>query len=480
VNLAQIIALHGRYRADVPAIEAGERIVTYGALDLMVRRLVTRLKRGGVGQGDLVGLWLRDTPEHVAAMLAVARLGATMLPMDWRWTPVEAARIFARFPVAALVMEEDLQPPEGLMALVLTDLAAETPDQSPPASADWPFLYSLSSGTTGESKAVVTDHGCMLVRATNNIIGLSLQQRERYLLAIPMVFGGARVSALAHLVLGATVVLFPTLFEPPELVEGLAMRRIDTVYLTPTSARALLKLPLPATGPLLAVLRRLVITGAKLHPEERRQIRARLCPRIYEVYGSISTGPLVYSDNADHEMAPEAIGRPFMGLEVEIVDDEGGPLPPGESGWLRARGPSMASAMVGTLGRGDERIEDGWVYPGDLGRFDAAGYLYLEGRGSEVIKRAGATIHAAEIERVLASHPDVIESAVVGAPDPELGETVVAFVVLRTPVEPKALTMHCRRQLTPYKVPRRFVVLDALPRNPNGKVLKRELLQRLG
>jgi len=479
VNIAQIIALHGRYRPDDPAIEAGERVIGYGELDLMVRRIVTRLKGTGVGQGDLVGLWLRDTPEYLAAMLAIARIGATVLPMDWRWTPAEAARIVARFPARVLVMEEDLQAPEGPMPLSLADLAAETPDQNPPASADRPFLYSLSSGTTGEPKAAVISHQAIVARSGYNIIGVGIRQRDRGMIPVPLYSGLGRAPTLAHLAKGATVVLFPSIFEPQELVEFVARRRIDTIHLVPSMARALLRLPSPATGPLLVGLRRIVSGAAGLHADERIEIRARLCPDLLDTYACQGIGYVSTADNDDQDAAPNSAGRPFMNVEVEIVGEDGRVLPAGETGWIRGRSPGQATAIVGAIGGSDERIEDGWCYPGDLGRFDRAGYLHLQGRSSEIIKRGGTTIHAAEVERVLASHPDVIEAAVVGAPDPELGETVVAFVVASKPVEPRALIVHCRRQLAPHKVPRRIVLIETLPRNPNGKVLKRELVQRL-
>jgi len=479
MNVAQTIALQGRYRPGEPAIEIDSRIITYGEFELMVRRVAARLAGAGIRPGDLIGLRLYDTPEYLAAVLGVAWLGATVLPMDWRTTPAEAGRMVRRFSARAVIADEDLLVDADVALLNLTGIEAEPPVEGAPAVPQAPFIYSPSSGTTGEPKAAVLSHEATLARLSNVLIATAVRPRDRILACNPLSSGLGRTPLLAHLALGATVVFFPTIFEARELIEVVAKRRIDTLSLVPTTARALLHLPPAASGPLLPGLRRIVSGGAGLHPEERAQIRARLCPRLLDTYASHGVNFISVSDNQDQDAAPTSVGRPIMGVEIEIVGDDGRVLPPGEIGWLRARGAAAAATIIGAVAGSDERIEDGWVYPGDLARFDQAGYLYLEGRSSEIIKRAGITVRAGEIERVLALHPAVVEAAVVGAPDAEMGETVVAFVVIKAPVEPRALIVHCRRQLAPYKVPRRVIIIEALPRNTNGKVVKRRLLERL-
>jgi acyl-CoA synthetase (AMP-forming)/AMP-acid ligase II len=481
MNLAQIVALHGRYRSDRPAIEAGDHRITYGELDAAVSRIAARLGAAGIGRGDLVGVWLRDRPRHLAALLAVARRGAVVLAMDWRWTPVEAARIFARFPARAALVEAGQVLPSGVQAIGVEDLQDTAPDPSPPAQIDdGPFVYALSSGTTGEPKAAVMTHGAFMAQAMSCAVDGPLLAGDRMLLPAPLAYGAGRGLALFQLMMGSTVVMFPAISDPQEMAEAIDRRRIDVAFCGPPMSRALLRLPAPGAGPRFPNLRIFWSAGAKLHPEERRDIRSRLCDRLCDVYASISAGMISIARPAELDAAPESVGRPTFNAEVELVDDDDRPVPPGEVGWLRVRGPGTAAGFVGSEALGRERIQNGWAYSGDLARFDDRGFLYLAGRSNEIIKRGGVTIYAAEIERVLSEHPAVADAAVVGAPAADQGEEVVAFVVLHQPAEAAALIAHCRRSLAPHKVPQRVVVVDGLPRNAGGKVVKPELLKCLG
>jgi long-chain acyl-CoA synthetase len=173
------------------------------------------------------------------------------------------------------------------------------------------------------------------------------------------------------------------------------------------------------------------------------------------------------------------MGRPMITMNVEVVDEHGAPAPAGTVGPLRIGGPGVTTAFAGVVAPGDEGIRDGWYYPGDLGSFDERGLLHLHGRASDLIKRGGLMVYAQEVEQALRRHESVVDAAVVGAPSESLGEEVVAFVVLKAPVEEAALIQHCRRELAPFKVPARITVVDALPRNTSGKVIKAELLKAL-
>ena len=170
-----------------------------------------------------------------------------------------------------------------------------------------------------------------------------------------------------------------------------------------------------------------------------------------------------------------SVGRPAIGVEVEIVDDDDRPLPPSAPGQVRCRGPGLASGYLHGTGEDDRRFRNGWYYTGDFGRIDERGYLYLDGRVDDIIKRAGMTVYAAEVERVLRSHPAVAEAAVVGRPSPDLGEDILAFVVLLNDTDAGALADHCRLALAAFKRPQSIGILPALPRNASGKVVKSAL-----
>jgi acyl-CoA synthetase (AMP-forming)/AMP-acid ligase II len=159
-----------------------------------------------------------------------------------------------------------------------------------------------------------------------------------------------------------------------------------------------------------------------------------------------------------------------------VIGDDDRALPPGEIGHIRCRGPGVIKGYLNGGASDNERIRGGWFYPGDYGRLDAEGFLFLEGRSNDIIKRGGYTIYASEIERALAAHPTVAEATVVGVAAPELGEDIVAFVVLRAATDPRELVNHCRLRLAGFKQPQRIKVVATLPRNAAGKVVKSALI----
>ena len=219
------------------------------------------------------------------------------------------------------------------------------------------------------------------------------------------------------------------------------------------------------------------VTG-KLDAHERVLLRKHVVPRLIDYYGNSGAGPIAVMSREEDATEPTAAGRVAIGVEVQIVDDDGNLLPDGEVGSIRLRGSAITTDMAGAEEVRGEGLRDGWYYPGDLGRFGERAILHLMGRNADLIKRGGLMVHAQEVERVIREHPDVIDVAVVGVVSKELGQEVVAFMEVRNPIDAKGLARELRGKLAGYKVPSRYETIDALPRNTAGKVVKAKLTER--
>lgn len=473
-NYAATLDVNARTRPTHPAVVTDKGTITHAAFAGRVRGLSALLCERGVGPGTLVGVWLKESVAHLAALFAVVRLGAAIVPMDWRWTAEEAGRIARHFGVSHLLVEPDAAVLSGPARIALeADLlaAAAARDEAPPVApgGETAMVLSLSSGTTGRPTGPMLTHARMWARTEAQLAGLTFNQHDRYLLATPLYFGGGRSFALTHLAIGATLILFPPPHAPAELVAAAARHRATSTFLVPTQIRRLLALADDELAG-LAGLRLLVSSGAPLHPEERAEIARRITPGFFEYFASTEGGGITILAPADQARHPDSVGRPAFRVEVEVVGPDHRPLPAGEAGAIRYRGPGVAEGFFRDPERSAEAFRDGWFYPGDLGRMDAEGFLVLLGRAKNVVIRGGVNIYPPEVERVLEAHPLVAEAAVFGIPDREMGEEVAAAVVAREPLAQDALAAWCRDRLAPYKIPRRLVFLDELPRNAGGKV----------
>jgi len=240
----------------------------------------------------------------------------------------------------------------------------------------------------------------------------------------------------------------------------------------------LLQLP-RADAPLLGGLNRLLSTGAILHPDERQAVIDRLNPNFINYYGSTEgggTSVLLPKHSGD---AAASVGEPIYQTEIQIVDDGGAEVPAGEAGHIRYRGPAVADGFYNDPEASNEAFRDGWFYPGDIGKFDMDGLLYLVGRAKDVIIRSGVNIYPAEIEQALLAHPAVGDAVALPWPHPERGEDIAVFVVAKEPVEETVLLDHCRDNLASYKVPRGIFFIDEMPKTALGKIIKADLSARL-
>ena len=477
MNIAGIIAGHAQTRADKVAIDTGNLTVTYAELDDLVRRIAVTLREAGVGSGDRVAVRMRETHEHVAALVSINRLGAIVVPIDWRAAAPELEKVIESIDPRLILTDADGLPPLTIRMVHIRDIAAVAGDV-PPAPLDHaPFAYAMTSGTTGRPKMFSLSHEgyhhrVMAFRAS----GLILPE-DRLLGPIPLAFAAGREMALGLMVQGATFLMMRPLFEPAEFVAAAVSRNATVALASPNTSRALLAFAGDGAERLMPNLRLYINATAKAEPEERSRLRQRVAVAVADMYGTTGAGLVsVVSDTDDRAgRARTSVGRPVPGITLEVVGDDHNPLPAGEIGRIRLQGPGVVTRFVHDEPFGDEGIRDGWYYPGDIGSIDVEGFLHLHDRAADLIKRGGVMIHAQEIEGVLRAHPAVADVAVVGLAHALLGQEVAAFVVAEAGMDARTLTVFCRERLAGYKVPTQFSFVNALPRNAIGKVVKVDL-----
>jgi len=478
MNLAAVLDHHAQTRPDHPAIVFRGEVMRFAELAGRVRGYAAWLAAQGLRAGDVVGVALPDTPAHLVALFALARMGAVSLPMDVRWTPAEMARNAGAFRPRLVLTQGDAVAIEGLPTRDGARLAPEAAEgPGPVGDGDTPLLLSLSSGTTGVPRGPLITHGQFLSRFVNHWVTLTFNARDRFLLATPVYFGGGRTFSMSILFAGATVIMHPPPFAPESLIAVANAEDVSVMFLVPTQIRQLLALPV-AAPPAFPRVRVFLSSGSALHAHEREAIMERLSPHPWEYYASTEGGGVSVLMPEEQRARPGSVGRPAFLVDVQVVDQDHRPLPPGEVGRLRYRGPGCATGFHGDPEATREAFHEGWFYPGDLARIDPQGYISIVGRAKDMIIRGGVNIYPVEIEQTLLGHAAVAEAAVVAWPSARLGEEVAAFVVAAG-ADAETLRDWCAARLAPYKVPRSVFFVAEMPKNSSGKILKARLADSL-
>jgi acyl-coenzyme A synthetase/AMP-(fatty) acid ligase len=479
VNTVSSILHFAKTRREFPALIEGTRTLTYGELADLVRRTATHLSTCKLQRGDRVGLCLKDNSEQIVVLLTAAYLGVVVVPLDWRARPTENEAFVKELGVKCVISHPDLALTGTCSVLLLdeewhrsvaqADLRAETP-------TEWhdPFVISATSGSTGLPKFTLMTYQQYHFAMCGMLEVMDLAGRHRFLCNLPLYYSGGRNSCLAHLLRGDSVVLYPSLFSPREYIDVVNRQHISVGVMVPAMVRQLLNAD--DHGPLLPGLTKLFCTGAPLHGEEKRCALRKLTPNFHERYGTAETLAISMLRPEDFANRADSVGQPHSLVRVDVADENDRPLPVGSAGNLRLSGPGLASP----LGQASQKsFRNGWYYPGEIAVLDDAGYIFLQGRTSDVIIRSGAKIYPAEVESVLAKHPNVIEVAVIGQAGATKEEEVIAFVVTRGAPLSGELLAHCRSQLTPHKVPQQIHFVAELPKNTAGKIDKIALAKRL-
>lgn len=429
--------------------------------------------------GQRVGLLLPNCALYPPALLGAIWAGKVPVPLNPLLKPAELDFIFQEAGIDLVVVAEPTRPLVSALAVKTVDvhefLGAEpgTPLEPRPAAPGDVAVLLYTSGTTGRPKGVPLTHDNLLSNALTLIDRVQATPEDVFLSVLPLFHAfGLTILMIGPLLLGAEVIY--TRFSPDRVATLIARHKVTVFVAVPSMFRLLVRSKVPAEP--FQGLRLAVSGGDALPSSVRDAYRQRFGHELLEGYGLTETAPVI-SAETPRENKPGTVGRVLPGVRVRILGEEGAAQAPGQEGEVQVQGPNV---MTGYLNRPEENrtafTADGWFRTGDLGFLDAEGYLTITGRIKELIVRDGEKIMPREVEDVLERHPKVLDAAVLGEPDGERGQAVVAFVV---PAEPsltaEELRQFCRGRLADYKVPRRVVIAADLPRGPTGKILKRAL-----
>ncbi len=500
MNLAHLFARNARRAADAPAVALGARSVSTHA-DLC--RRAARLA-GAMGEhfrlrpGDRIAIFARNLPEYVEIILACWWGGFAAVPVNAKLHPRELGWILEHSGAALLFADEDLaaglgETPAGLREMTVIGstahrrlLEAEPAPLVPvdPDALAWLFY---TSGTTGRPKGAMITHRNLRAMTYAYFIDVdTVAPGEAIVHAAPMSHGSG-LYILPHAAAGAVQVIPESGgFDPAEVFALLPHWPGATLFAAPTMVRRLTEHARDRTVETTA-LKTIVYGGAPMYLADLDAAHEVFGFRLAQIYGQGESPMTITALDkrahaaTDHPRQRERLrsaGTPQTVCEVEVVDEEGRPRPVGEVGEVRVRGDSVVPGYWRDPEATRRTMGDGWLRTGDLGAFDEDGFLYIKDRSKDLIISGGANIYPREVEDVLLSHPAVREVSVIGVPDREWGERVVACVVAERELGEAELDAWCLARIARFKRPRRYLFLGALPKNNYGKILKRELRAR--
>ncbi|MCC6473328.1 MAG: acyl--CoA ligase [Burkholderiales bacterium] len=474
---------HAETRPDALAYADAGTSLSYSALRGQARAAAAWLHHRGVRAGDSVATLLGDASDSALPALrlcyGIAWLGASWLPCNADIPAARRREILGAVGVRWFLASGGEHAAAGASALDAADfdasharlLETHAPRRDAPGA---PFLYRITSGTTGAPKICLLSAGQWA--ASRQAAALAFGSSERDRVAPPRPWPESAALSLlgrSHWAGGAfvNVAVTPDLGELRAVVERFG---ITELRLSPYQLRALLRDPeVRAERPL--PLRLLYAGGGAVTPEDVRAARRLLAPRFGVEYGTVELGGLAFLGPDDPAEPRGCAGRINPGVEAQALGEDGLPLAAGQTGLLRFRTPWMPQGYAANPQASAERFRDGWFYPGDIGSLDASGRLFVLGRSDDVINWGGVKIAPSEVEAVLRRHADIEDCAVLGLPDALSGQRAAAFVVLRRPEAVYELPAFCVRHMDASRQPRAYYTLEAIPRNANAKVLGERL-----
>lgn len=492
MNIAHWIERNAGFSPHKVALRFEERAFTYAELAQQVETAAKVLKwQLGVGRGDRVAHLGYNSPEMLMLLFACARLGAMLVPLNWRLAVPEHLYILKDASVRALFLEEPfagiIEPTrEALPYCEIVGLEftptfganfdtlranANGDSHNPHITLDCPLLIVYTSGTTGHPKGAVLTQEALQWNAINSTHMHNLTGEDHILTVLPMFHvGGLNIQTTPALHAGATISL-QRRFQPDQTLTAISGDQPSMTVLVPATMHACLNSPLWAETDFSHL--RILTTGSTTVPQHLSDAFRQRGVCVLEVYGATETCPIAIYQRPDSDFGKVgSTGLPALHCQVRVVDDSGQELPAGEAGEILVKGPNVMFEYWGNEAATAEALRNGWYHTSDIGYRDEDGYYFIQDRKKNLIKSGGENIYPAEVERVLHQHPAIVEVAVIGIPDEKWQEIPVAVVVPAKEVNltEEALRAFMAGRLARFKIPHRFIFMAELPKNAMGKV----------
>lgn len=501
MNPAEWLARTARHSPQAPALFLGTRLIAdYAEFARRAGAIAAALRDRGIGPGDRVAIFLPNSVDYLPLLHGILWAGATAVPVNGKLHPKEAAWIVSHAS-ARLVFAKD---PEAMRATgdigttpciapdsadIAAMLATEPMAAPHPMTRDDAAWLFYTSGTTGRPKGAVLTAGNLMAMSLAYLADVDdVAATDAALYAAPMSHGAGLYNFI-HVRRGARhVVPESGGFDPAEILALARDLRNVSMFAAPTMVKRLVAAA-KAEGADGDGLRTIVYGGGPMYVADIREALEVLGPRFVQIYGqgeapmtitALSRADIADVSHPDWLRRLASVGRAHSVAEVRVLDAAGAPLPPGAPGEIAVRGPQVMQGYLDNPEANAKSLVGGWLLTGDIGHLDTAGYLTLHDRAKDLVISGGSNIYPREVEEALLDHPAVSEVSVIGAPDPEWGEIVVAFVVCAGPPPGTAeLDAVCTGRIARFKKPKRYVFVRELPKNNYGKVLKTSLREML-
>lgn len=483
MNLASAFEQSVRRHPEKTAVFWGPTLISYAQLHTQTAQVTECLKAAGVKPGDRVCLYLKNRPEYMPAFLGVLFAEAVVVPINNFLKPDEMLYLLRDSGAKVIISESSAaevakvlgeRVPEIKIIEIENCAHGSQPLTAPQTATDDLAVIIYTSGTTGRSKGAMLTHRNLLDNVESCRIVLQAVEGDRIVVLLPLFHSFMMtVGMLLPLLVGGSMVLIRSLHPPKNIIEEILTHGASILPAIPQFFRSLLHVQLPPGTP----LRLCISGGAPLPVEILNQFNQKFSVPLLEGYGLSEASPVVSFTPIKGPWKAGSIGKPVVGVEVSIQDDEGNLLPVGQTGEVCVRGTNVMKGYWNQPEETAKCMRNGWLLTGDVGHEDTDGYFYITDRKKDMLLVNGINVYPREIEEVIYQLPGIKEAAVVGCPDHRKGEQPVAFIapVEGQNIDEKQVLGFLKEKLADYKIPRKVFFAPALPRNATGKILKTEL-----